>query len=151
MDEGLGVEVEPSVEAVTRCACGIPRMADLTSMGSDFEHKRVLLAVHSDLDKLERLSRARSLLPEFVARRAPEHRSPGLDRASEREVVDVGDKDHVSRVGVLNCAWDDATDVIELGPVEAEDGTFLEIGVHRRSLGASRRRMRAVSSRPAKR
>src|SRR5262249_12088698 len=80
------LHVQPPVVAVPGGAGAVARVADATLPRADAVEQRVLLAVDQHLDERERLARGLALLPELVARRAPEDRRPGRDGRLQRQL-----------------------------------------------------------------
>ena len=76
-------------------------MADRTGR-PDAQKDRVAVAVVAELDDGERVAGRLALVPELLARAAPEPRLARLARAAERLLVHPGEHQHAAVVGVLD-------------------------------------------------
>ena len=68
----------------------------------DAQQDRVAVAVVADLVDGERVAGRLALVPELLARAAPEPRLAGLARAAQRLLVHPGEHQHAAVVGVLD-------------------------------------------------
>src|SRR5215472_10677588 len=124
------LEIEPAIVAVARLAAAILGVADAAAARAHAVEERVLLAVDAYLDEIEALARGLALLPQLVARSAPEDRRPPLDGGLQRLLIGVGDQDHLAGIDVLHRHRQDvrtrAGHLQQLAKIQAQPAPFLE-------------------------